>query len=493
VLDESFGVDGLHVSSGIEVWTDDRPQLVRVATGYRVAGDVRTGNRSNCHVVALTAEGAVDPTFGVNGVATTPDPAQESGHCSGIARDDDDNLLVASRNSSRGIVTRLTPAGYIDPTLAMADTTALLSDVTAVASGRGGSIMIAGHDRNGLSGMVVARLLADGHLDMLFGRNGTSSVDLDLDFDFATSTTINKMLVVEDGGVVLAGGYAGGTQPFAAKLLGDAGGDSPGVLAFSNVYTDAAEQDGQALVTVRRVGGSSGAVSVAVATSEEEGYPPATPGDDFTMVQTTLHWDDGDVSDRQFAVPLAADGGTERAEAFFVRLSDVEGGAGLGTRRSVVQIRGDGYPGGLFTIEPIWLAVAEGADDDQFVVYRNDYWGGRVSVTVTPIGGTATPDSDFVASPITLTWEDGDTTPKYLSFKTRDDDLDESDETLVVALSAASGGAIVGDPAESQITLRDPIKLDPPADGGGGRFDVLLAALLGLRAALRGRRSDRIS
>ena len=128
----------------------------------------------------------------------------------------------------------------------IAEQSHVLADVTAVASGRGGSIMIAGHDRNGLSGMVVARLLADGHLDMLFGRNGTSSVDLDLDFDFATTTTINKMLVLEDGGVVLAGGYAGGTQPFAAKLLGDAGGDSPGVLAFSNVYTDAAEQDGQA-------------------------------------------------------------------------------------------------------------------------------------------------------------------------------------------------------------------------------------------------------
>jgi hypothetical protein len=281
-------------------------------------------------------------------------------------------------------------------------------------------------------------------------------------------------------------------SPFAAKLLGDGGGDSPGVLAFSKGTVEATEKDGQAIVTVRRIGGSSGAVSATVATSDEEGYPPATPNEDFTMVQTVLHWDDGDIGDRQFAVPVAADGGVEHVEEFLVRLTDVEGGAGLGMRRSGVQIRGDGYPGGLFTIEPNWLTVPEGTHEPQFIIYRNDYWGGRVSVTVTPIGGTATPDSDFVAAPVTLTWEDGEASPKYVSFEPRADDVDEPNETLVVALSAASAGAIVGEPAETQVTLQDAVALEP-VDGGGGRFDALLAALLGLRAVLRRRRFDRAS
>jgi hypothetical protein len=261
------------------------------------------------------------------------------------------------------------------------------------------------------------------------------------------------------------------------------------VLAIETVQVEAIE-GGQAVVKVRRIGGSSGSVSVDIETHEADtSSAPATTDQDFVSTSTTLTWLDGDASERDFVIDIPADEGLESFEQFVATLLNPQGGAGLGRRNSSVNIRGDGYPAGLFSIARVADQFYEDSSDAQFIVSR-DYGAGSVSVTVTPVGGTASSGGDYDAEPVTLTWQDGDTSPQYVTFDLVADSVDESPETLVVELSDAQGGAVIGTDLRAEATLIDapePTDIGTSAGGGGGGGFDLLAAALGLCAALRRR------
>ena len=89
-------------------------------------------------------------------------------------------------------------------------------------------------------------------------------------------------------------------------------------------------------------------------------------------------------------------------------LRDSQGGAGLGTTGAIVQIAADGGPSGQFNLGEALLSVEESAPYAQLTVSRGFYSSGTVSVTLTPLAGTAAAGADFVADPITLTWADGE-------------------------------------------------------------------------------------
>lgn len=54
-----------------------------------------------------------------------------------------------------------------------------------------------------------------------------------------------------------------------------------------------------------------------------------------------------------------------------------------------------------------------------------------------------------------LTWADGESGSKSFQIPILDDQLDESDETVVFTLSSAAGGAALGNPASTMLTIRD--------------------------------------
>ena len=139
--------------------------------------------------------------------------------------------------------------------------------------------------------------------------------------------------------------------PLVTRLLAD-GEAGPGVITVSGrnfEVTDA--QSGQVVVHVRRIGGSKGAVSVAVNTSEPDfDDTPASAPSDYTAVAQRLNWADGDTTEKQVVVPIVA-GSTplEGDEALGVELSDPQGGAGLGLRKARIVVKGDGSPSGFFS------------------------------------------------------------------------------------------------------------------------------------------------
>jgi MYXO-CTERM domain-containing protein len=281
--------------------------------------------------------------------------------------------------------------------------------------------------------------------------------------------------------VLVSGGDMLG-RPFVARLLAD-GEAGPGILGIADRVVGVSEQNGHATVTVQRLGGSHGAVSVAYLTSDENSGSTATPGSDFTAVSGRLDWADGDVSDKPITIPIVADSSSfESDETFTLRLRDPQGGAGLGTEKTDIVIRGDGYVGGVFTTQATATSVQENDSTVRFIVHRNVGSQGAVSVTATVTGVSATAGVDFTApTPVTLAWADGDATDKFVDVRILDDHKHEDAERFTFALSNATGGAVINATPLSVTIVDEDQK-------GGGAFGAFGALLLGLAGAVRARR-----
>jgi Calx-beta domain-containing protein len=124
-------------------------------------------------------------------------------------------------------------------------------------------------------------------------------------------------------------GASAGSPAVAVVSIADNDSTSPapaGSLQFSSSQYGAAESGGAATITVLRVNGSSGPVSVQYFT----GPGSATAGSDYQAVNGTLQWPNGDVGGRTFTVPIIDDTLSEQTETFFVTLNNPTGGATLG-------------------------------------------------------------------------------------------------------------------------------------------------------------------
>ena len=279
--------------------------------------------------------------------------------------------------------------------------------------------------------------------------------------------------------------------PFVVRLVGDAGGTSPGVMSFAGDNAVPLESDGQAIVRVRRSGGSDGAISVSY---QAIGDSSATANEDFTTTSGTLQWPDGDASEREIVVEVIQDAGpAEIVESFTVKLENAQGGAGLGKYLSTVDIQPDGAPGGQIDIGG--ADPTSGVESNiQVWLQRGYYFEGRVCVTLTASSGTAIAGEDFDEAPSTYCWEDQDAEAKLAVIPIVDDNKSESNETFNVELSNPTGGAIIGqfgsvtlgiaandEPASSPPPPPPP---PPPSRGGGGPAGpVELLMCLGLLIA----------
>jgi len=95
--------------------------------------------------------------------------------------------------------------------------------------------------------------------------------------------------------------------------------------------------------------------------------------------------------------------------------------------------------------------------------------GGAVSVDYATADGTATAGSDYAAASDTLNWAGGETADKTFTAPITNDNLVEGDETVNLALSNPTGGAVLGDPNQATLTIQDnDHTLSVTKDGSGG-------------------------
>lgn len=211
-----------------------------------------------------------------------------------------------------------------------------------------------------------------------------------------------------------------------------------GTLAFgSSTYT--VNESGTATVTVKRVGGSSGAVSVQYATVPGG---TATAGVDYTSASGTLTWADGDTSDKTFNVAIINDLFDEPDETINLSLTSPAGGAALSnpSTASITIADDDATP----SVSINDVSVTEGnsgTTNAVFSVTLSSASNQTVKVDFATANGTATAGSDYQSQSGTLTFAPGDLS-KTITVLVNGDTANEANETFFVNLSNAQNSTI---------------------------------------------------
>lgn len=117
-----------------------------------------------------------------------------------------------------------------------------------------------------------------------------------------------------------------------------------GSVAFASTAFTTLESSTQAMVTVRRTGGSDGVVSIDYSTFDGD----AQAGQDYEATTGSISWQDGESGDKSFTVPVFDDIAVEPDETLEVVLSNPIGGVQIGspaeTTVTIIDDDGSGDP-----------------------------------------------------------------------------------------------------------------------------------------------------
>ena len=425
-------------------------------------------------IVRLNTNGTVDTTFNPGSGANGPVYA--------VALQSNGKILIGGEFTSfngiaRSRIARLNANGSLDatfdPGVSPNDT---VRSILFQGDGKvviGGSFTsIAGSDRN-----RVARLNSDGTLDTAFmasvsGANGsvlTLALQIDgrilvagdftrfndvtrnrltrLNSDGTSDPTINfgagadafvsSLLVQPDRKIVLGGGFTTYDGRRRLRIARIHGGSiyGPGSIEFSQNEFQVGESATNGLVTVRRRGGTVGAVGVDYQTSDGT----AVNGVDYQTVTGTLSFPEAETF-QTFVVPII-DNFTPQGDRL-VNLNLVNGtysgGAVPGPQPfATLRILDDEGSVGFVAAN---FSQSEGVPSQlaAITVIRTGATNAPVSVSFATIGGgTATPGADYIPTNGVLSFLPGELS-KSFQVRLLDDLLGEGGETVLLALSNPS-------------------------------------------------------
>ncbi len=251
-------------------------------------------------------------------------------------------------------------------------------------------------------------------------------------------------------------GAALGTRATAVLTIAD--DDAAGSIAFGATAYAARESDPQAIVTVKRVGGAAGGVTVDYATADGT----ATAGLDYTPVSGILSFAPG-VTSRTFTVPLLDDGVVEGNETVVLSLDHPLGGATLASPSEAVLTIQEGNP--VFQFSAPAYAAGEGGGRATITVVRSGPAAGPAAVSYATSDGTAVQGVQYTSTSGTLTFGPG-VASRTFAVPILETTRHEDASTVLLSLSAPSPGASVGPRSTAVLTLRD----DDPA--GSLRFTL---------------------
>jgi hypothetical protein len=236
------------------------------------------------------------------------------------------------------------------------------------------------------------------------------------------------------------------------------GGGTPGALQFSTANVTVNEGAGTRTITVQRVGGDDGAVSVQYFTADGTAQFPG----DYIQTNNTLNWADNDDDNKTFTVPIVNDAVAESNESFTVRLESPTGGATIGAPATItVTIEdndgGGGGGGGAGTIRftQATRSIAEAGGSISLTAERVNGTTGAVSAQFATTSGSAGTPGDYAATSGALAWANGEGGTKSFPVNIVNDTETEGDETFTATLSAPSGGASIGSPSTTTVTITD--------------------------------------
>jgi len=257
--------------------------------------------------------------------------------------------------------------------------------------------------------------------------------------------TINLTLTNPTGGAKL------GTLSTANLTIID-NDPKPGTLAFSRP-TFSVNENGTPLtaVTINRTAGTAGAVSVRVTPSNGTAIAPG----DYSASAITVSFAAAETI-KTIAIPIVNDTLAEAYETVNLTLSTPTGGALLGSlTTSVLTILDDEPKPGTLSFSSTSYSINEnGTAINSVIISRINGSLGNVGVTLTTSAGTATAPSDYSNTTITVSFAAAQTS-RTVNIPVVNDTLVEADETVKLTLSTPTGGALLGSPATSTLTIVD--------------------------------------
>jgi hypothetical protein len=96
---------------------------------------------------------------------------------------------------------------------------------------------------------------------------------------------------------------------------------------------------------------------------------------------------------------------------------------------------------------------------------------GAVSVSYATRAGSAVAGTNFTATSGTLTWEDGDDSPKSFSVVISNAKAFAGDKSFAVVLSTPTGGAGIGSPGSATVSIAGDAVVSPPVGVAWGYYD----------------------
>ncbi|EDN69260.1 Peptidase S8 and S53, subtilisin, kexin, sedolisin [Beggiatoa sp. PS] len=221
------------------------------------------------------------------------------------------------------------------------------------------------------------------------------------------------------------------------------------------------ENSGSITIEVGRIGNSYGAVSVDYTTIENT----ATEGNDYTAVNGTLTWNDGDMALKTFTVNIIDDSEIEGDEIITLNLYPPTDNACLGLKDSAILTITD-YESGRLQFSSATKNINENSGSVTIEVTRTNGSDGTISVDYATVYDSATQNSDYTQVSGILSWADGETTSQFMTINITNDDIFENDESFQVTLSNPTGGASIGttNPVTITITNDDEKTSSKPSD-----------------------------
>ena len=298
-------------------------------------------------------------------------------------------------------------------------------------------LAVAGTDYTSTSGVLT---FPDGV------TNQTFDVFVLPDFNSAeTNESLVLLLSNPQGGAIL-----GGQNTATLNILNN-NGFIFGEMAFSSPTYTVSEGAGAAMITVSRLTGMTGEVTVDIVSSNGT----AEAGFDYTGVTNTLTFPDGVVS-QSFSIPIINETPAlaEGDETVVLTLLNAMGGSSLGLQNTAeLTITDDDFLAGDFSFSMAQYDVNETFTNAVITVLRTNGATGTVTVDFATMPGTATAGDDYINTNGTLIFGVGVTTQMF-NVPIIANPAQEGHFTVLLSLSNPGGGASVSQ-SDSVIRIID--------------------------------------
>jgi Calx-beta domain len=312
--------------------------------------------------------------------------------------------------------------------------------------GAAGAVSVAYATTNGTAVAGTDYTAASGVLEWADGdaSSKTFSVTLSAAQAFSGTKTFSVTLSDPRSGVSL------GAPGSAVISVQGSKSSSAGTLQLPTSSYSVAQTAGALTVSVNRVGGSSGPLSVAYATSNGT----AAAGTDYTATKGTLKWADGDTAAKTFSIAISNSNPFSGSRNFSVALSSPSTRAAIGSPgTATVTINGSATsPSGMLELSSSTYAAAQAAGALTVSVNRAGGTSGAASVVYSTSNGTAVANTDYTAASGTLNWADSDSAAKTFTVRLSNASPFSGTRSFSVTLSSPSGSSL-GNPSTASVAI----------------------------------------